>query len=259
MRRWTTTAALFAAIAIIAGCTRRWGTPSGSAASAPAEDLPPRASQASSARRQRFRLIGGVQSPAAGGCHADVHVIRRGLPGSAAQGVARALHGAHRRPVPQEDENSSNATIKAQVESGQVTWGRRRRRQRLRARGEFRALLEELDASLIPINEVNQDLGPSKWRVPDITYGVVLAYNTEQTAGQVPVPAGRTSSTRRNSPASAGCGTTPRAGSSRSRSSPTASPRPTSIRSTSQRATAKLDTIKDDLVFWASGAEIAGA
>ena len=34
-----------------------------------------------------------------------------------------------------------------------------------------------------------------------------------------------------------------------------ASRRPTSTRSTSPRATAKLDTIKDDIVFWTSGAE----
>jgi putative spermidine/putrescine transport system substrate-binding protein len=85
----------------------------------------------------------------------------------------------------QEDESSSNATIKAQVEAGQVTW------DVVDVGNDFgleanAALLEELDYSLIPEAEVNKDLGPSKWRVPDITYGVVLAYNTDKTAGQVP-------------------------------------------------------------------------
>ena len=85
----------------------------------------------------------------------------------------------------QEDESSSNATIKAQVEAGQVTW------DVVDVGNDFgleanAALLEELDYSIIPLDEVNKDLGPSKWRVPDITYGVVLAYNTEKTAGQVP-------------------------------------------------------------------------
>jgi putative spermidine/putrescine transport system substrate-binding protein len=85
----------------------------------------------------------------------------------------------------QEDEASSNATIKAQVEAGEVTW------DVVDVGNDFgleanAALLEELDYSLIPEAEINPDLGHSKWRVPDITYGVVLAYNTEQTAGQVP-------------------------------------------------------------------------
>jgi putative spermidine/putrescine transport system substrate-binding protein len=85
----------------------------------------------------------------------------------------------------QEDEGSSNATIKAQVEAGDVTW------DVVDVGNDFgleanAALLEELDYSLIPEAEVNKDLGPSKWRVPDITYGVVLAYNTEKTAGQTP-------------------------------------------------------------------------
>src|SRR6266545_4614364 len=84
-----------------------------------------------------------------------------------------------------EDESSSNATIKAQVESGSVTW------DVVDVGNDFgleanSALLEELDYTLIPEAEVNTALGPSKWRVPDITYGVVLAYNTDKTAGAVP-------------------------------------------------------------------------
>ena len=84
-----------------------------------------------------------------------------------------------------EDENSSNATIKAQVESGQVTW------DVVDVGNDFGLdvhcdLLEPLDYSLIPRDELNADLGITDYRIPDITYGVVLAYNTEATAGAVP-------------------------------------------------------------------------
>jgi len=84
-----------------------------------------------------------------------------------------------------EDEGSSNATIKLQVEAGDVTW------DIVDVGNDFgleanSALLEPLDYTIIPRDEVNPDLGASDWRVPDITYGVVLAYNTEKTAGQIP-------------------------------------------------------------------------
>ena len=84
-----------------------------------------------------------------------------------------------------EDENSSNATIKSQVESGQVTW------DVVDVGNDFgldvhKDLLEPLDFTLIPKDEINADLGITDYRVPDITYGVVLAYNTDKTAGKVP-------------------------------------------------------------------------
>ena len=114
-----------------------------------------------------------------------------------------------------EDENSSNATIKAQVEAGQVTW------DVVDVGNDFgleanKDLLEPLDYTIIPRDEMNQDLGVSDWRVPDITYGVVLGYNTDATKGAVP-RAGPTSSTPPRSPASGASGTTPRAACSSSR------------------------------------------
>jgi len=157
----------------------------------------------------------------------------------------------------QNDENSSNATIKAQVEAGQVTW------DVVDVGNDFgleanAALLEELDYSIIPLDEVNQDLGPSKWRVPDITYGVVLAYNTEKTGGQVPAGWADFFDTTKF-PGKRGMwdyseggifeialladGVAPgdlyRGGQGLDLA----------------RATAKLDTIKDDFVFWGSGAQ----
>jgi putative spermidine/putrescine transport system substrate-binding protein len=84
----------------------------------------------------------------------------------------------------QEDENSSNATIKAQVEAGEVTW------DIVDVGNDFGLsahadLLEPLDFNLIKRDEI-LDGFVGDYRVADITYGVVLAYNTEQTAGAVP-------------------------------------------------------------------------
>ena len=84
----------------------------------------------------------------------------------------------------QNDENSSNATIKAQVEAGQVTW------DIVDVGNDFgldanKDLLEPLDYSLIPRSEVLDGFA-GDYRVADITYGVVLGYNTTKTAGKVP-------------------------------------------------------------------------
>jgi putative spermidine/putrescine transport system substrate-binding protein len=83
-----------------------------------------------------------------------------------------------------ESEESSNATIKAQVESGNVEW------DVVDVGNDFGLdgnadLLEELDYSLIKQDEILEGFA-TKYRVGDITYGVVLAYNTDKTAGKVP-------------------------------------------------------------------------
>jgi len=83
-----------------------------------------------------------------------------------------------------ESEDSANATIKAQVESGQVTW------DVVDVGNDFgldanKDVLEPLDFSVIHKDEILPGfVGP--YRVADITYGVVLAYRTDKTAGQVP-------------------------------------------------------------------------
>jgi putative spermidine/putrescine transport system substrate-binding protein len=84
----------------------------------------------------------------------------------------------------QESEESSNATIRAQVEAGDVTW------DVVDVGNDFGLaphadLLEPLDYSLIKRDEILDGFA-GDYRVADITYGVVLAYNTELTAGQVP-------------------------------------------------------------------------
>ncbi len=83
-----------------------------------------------------------------------------------------------------ESEDSANATIKAQVESGQVTW------DVVDVGNDFgldanKDVLEPLDFSLIKKDEILDGfVGP--YRVADITYGVVLAYRTDKTNSQVP-------------------------------------------------------------------------
>ena len=84
----------------------------------------------------------------------------------------------------QESEESSNATIKAQVEAGNVEW------DVVDVGNDFGLdgnadLLEELDYTLIKQDEILDGFA-TKYRVGDITYGVVLAYNTEKTGGVVP-------------------------------------------------------------------------
>lgn len=83
-----------------------------------------------------------------------------------------------------ESEDSANATIKSQVESGQVTW------DVVDVGNDFGLdanadVLEPLDFSLIKKDEILDGfVGP--YRVADITYGVVLAYRTDKTNAQVP-------------------------------------------------------------------------
>jgi len=83
-----------------------------------------------------------------------------------------------------ESEDSANATIKAQVESGQVTW------DVVDVGNDFGLdsnsnVLEPLDFSLIHKDEILPGF-VGTYRVADITYGVVLAYRTDKTNGQTP-------------------------------------------------------------------------
>ena len=153
----------------------------------------------------------------------------------------------------QEAEDSSNATIKAQVEAGQVTW------DVVDVGNDFGLaanadLLEPLDYSIIPRDEVNPDLGASDWRVPDITYGVVLAYNTEKTGGQVPAGWADYFDTTKF-PGKRGMWDYSEGGIFEVALLADGVAPDDLYPLDFARATAKLDTIKDDFVFWASGAE----
>jgi putative spermidine/putrescine transport system substrate-binding protein len=152
-----------------------------------------------------------------------------------------------------EDENSSNATIKSQVEAGQVTW------DVVDVGNDFgldvhKDLLEPLDYNLIPKDELNADLGITDYRIPDITYGVVLAYNTEKTAGQTPAGWADYFDTAKI-PGKRGAWDYSEGGmfefALMADGVKPADLYPLDL----DRATKKLNTIKDDIVFWSSGAE----
>jgi len=77
-----------------------------------------------------------------------------------------------------ESEESSNATIKSQVESGQVTW------DVVDVGNDFglagnKDILEPLDYSLIHKDQILPGFA-GDYRVADITYGVVLAYRSDK-------------------------------------------------------------------------------
>jgi putative spermidine/putrescine transport system substrate-binding protein len=251
MRRWTPIAAFFAATSIVVGCTGGGATtaPSVSSGAPPASEPPASggaspggsaaASEACNPPRQEgvtlsFTSFGGVYQEAQRKAWLEPYTELTGVQFT-------------------EDENSSNATIKAQVESGQVTW------DVVDVGNDFGLaansdLLEPLDYSLIPRDEMNQDLGVSDWRVPDITYGVVLAYNTDATAGAVPEGWADYFDTAKI-PGKRGAWDYSEGGmfefALMADGVKPADLYPLDL----ERATAKLNTIKDDIVFWASGAE----
>jgi putative spermidine/putrescine transport system substrate-binding protein len=249
MRQWTAIPALFVVIAVVAGCTGGGGATGSASAPSPAGSVDAgtsgapasgdTTSEACNPPRQEgvtltFVSFGGVYQEAQRKAWLEPYTELTGVQFT-------------------EDENSSNATIKAQVEAGQVTW------DVVDVGNDFgldahKDLLEPLDYSLIPRDEVLENLGAGDYRVPDITYGVVLGYNTEQTAGKVPegwadffdtakIPGKRGAWDYSESGmlefALMADGVKP------------ADLYPLDL----ARATKKLDTIKNDLVFWASGAE----
>jgi putative spermidine/putrescine transport system substrate-binding protein len=249
MGRWTTIAASIAAIAIVAGCTAGGGAATGSVsppesagASEPAASASGSAAAESAAcnpPRQEgvtltFVSFGGVYQEAQRKAWLEPYTELTGVQFT-------------------EDENSSNATIKAQVEAGQVTW------DVVDVGNDFGVnvhanLLEPLDFTLIPKDELNADLGITDYRIPDITYGVVLAYNTDATAGKIPEGWADYFDTAKI-PGKRGAWDYSEGGmfefALMADGVKPADLYPLDL----PRASAKLNTIKDDIVFWGSGAE----
>ena len=151
-----------------------------------------------------------------------------------------------------EEEGTDYAKIKSQVESGQITW------DVADVGNDFgldanKDLLEPIDYSMINKSDILEGFA-STYRVADITYGVVLAYNTKVTGGKVPqgwadffdlqkFPGKR--------------GTWDYATGGIFETALLADGvKPSELYPLdTARATKKLDTIKDQLVFWGSGAE----
>jgi putative spermidine/putrescine transport system substrate-binding protein len=243
MRRSTASAAFVAIIAVVTSCTGGGGA-TGSVSSLPPEasatagGSPATTSDACNPPRQdgvtlTFVSFGGVYQEAQRKAWLEPYTALTGV-----QFV--------------EDENSSNATIKAQVEAGQVTW------DVVDVGNDFgldahKDLLEPLDYSLIPRDEVLDGFA-GDYRVADITYGVVLGYNTEQTAGVVPEGWADFFDTAKI-PGKRGMWDYSEGGifefALMADGVAPADLYPLDL----ERATRKLDTIKDDLVFWSSGAE----
>jgi putative spermidine/putrescine transport system substrate-binding protein len=236
MHRSTTVIAFLAITAIITGCSGGGGT--SPAASVPAAS-PPAASACNPPRQEGVTLsfvsFGGVYQEAQRKAWLEPYTELTGVQFT-------------------EDENSLNATIKAQVESGQVTW------DVVDVGNDFgtdahKDLLEPLDYSLIPRDEMNEALGVTDYRVPDITYGVVLGYNTEVLgAGNVPAGWADFFDTTKF-PGKRGAWDYSESGmfefALMADGVAPADLYPLDL----PRATRKLDTIKDDLVFWTSGGQ----
>lgn len=166
MRRGTTVAALVAAATIVSACA------SGGAESQPAggSAAPLTGDACDPPRQEGVTLTLAAQ----GGAYQDALTQAWEEPYAALTGVEFINDGT-----------SSNATIRAQVESGQVTW------DVVDTGSDFgldshKDLLEPLDFGLIPRDEMNPDLRATDFRVPVMTYGTVLAYNTDASAGQIP-------------------------------------------------------------------------
>ena len=257
MRRSRTVFAFLATSAIVVGCSSGGG---GGGSAAPSSEAPAASSPAAS------ESAGASESASAGASAACNPPKQDGVTLSFTSfgGVYQeAQRKAWLTPYTEltgvqftEDENSSNATIKSQVEAGQVTW------DVVDVGNDFgldvhKDLLEPLDFTLIPKDEMNADLGITGYRVPDITYGVVLAYNTDVLgAGKVPAGWADYFDTAKF-PGKRGAWDYSEGGmfefalmadgvAPKDLYTPTLD---------LERATKKLDTIKDDIVFWQSGAE----
>jgi putative spermidine/putrescine transport system substrate-binding protein len=151
------------------------------------------------------------------------------------------------------EESVSNAKIKAQVEAGQVTW------DVADVGNDFgldanKDLLEPLDYSLIPRDELNPHLGLGTYRMPIMTYGVVLAYNTSKTGAEAPQGWADFFDTAKF-PGKRGAYDSPTGGMFEvallADGVAPADLYPLDL----PRATRKLDSIKNDIVFWTSGAQ----
>ncbi|HET9757985.1 MAG TPA: ABC transporter substrate-binding protein [Candidatus Limnocylindrales bacterium] len=251
MRRWTTVAAFLAAIAIVVGCTGGGGAATGSASS-PAPASAPASEPAASASGSAAADSAACNPPRQEGV--TLTFVSFGGVYQEAQRKAWLAPYTELTGVQfTEDENSSNATIKAQVEAGQVTW------DVVDVGNDFGLdvhadLLEPLDFSLIPRDELNADLGITDYRIPDITYGVVLAYNTEQTGGQTPAGWADYFDTAKI-PGKRGAWDYSEGGMFEFALMADGVAPGDLYPLDLPRATAKLNTIKDDIVFWTSGAD----
>lgn len=85
-----------------------------------------------------------------------------------------------------QDEPTEYAKIQAMVESGNVTWDVVDTGNDF-AIGEFEELCEPLDDAVVPFDELQPDVFPTTgYRVPNIAYSVVVGYRPDMLDGKVP-------------------------------------------------------------------------
>jgi putative spermidine/putrescine transport system substrate-binding protein len=251
MPRWTAIPASLVVVALVVGCSGGGGA-SGAPSSAP-----------SSAASAGAPASTEASAPASAGASAACNPPRQEGVELTYVSFGGAYQEAQRKawltPYTEltgvtfkEDEESSNAKIKAMVEAGQVTW------DVVDVGNDFgldanKDLLEPLDYSLIPRDEVLDGFA-GDYRVADMTYGVALAYNTEKTAGQVPAGWADFFDTAKF-PGKRGMWDYSEGGifevALMADGVEPSKLYPLDL----ERATKKLDTIKNELVFWGSGAE----
>ena len=252
MRRWTAFPAFLVVIAVVGACSGG-GTTGSPSTAASASAAPPASVEASAS-------AGGSAAATSAACNPPkqdgVKLTFSSFGGVYQEAQRKAWLEPYTALTGVEftnDEASSNATIKAQVEAGQVTW------DVVDVGNDFgldanKDLLEPLDYTLIPRDEVLENLGAGDYRVPDITYGVVLGYNTDKTAGKVPAGWADFFDTAKI-PGKRGAWDYSEGGlfefALMADGVKPADLYPLDL----PRATKKLDTIRNDLVFWASGAE----
>jgi putative spermidine/putrescine transport system substrate-binding protein len=236
MPRGTTFAALVVVVAAAVGCS-----PGGPGQASPAADASPVKLSGDACAPPRQEGV-TLTLAAQGGAYQDALTRAWEEPYTALTGAEFV-----------NDEDSSNATVRAQVESGHVTW------DVVDVSSDFgidahKDLLEPLDYGLIPRDELNTDLGITDYRMPVITYGTVLAVNTDETGGTMPAGWADFFDTSAF-PGKRGVYDYP-AGGIFEMALMADGVGPTELYPLDlERATAKLDTIKDDIVFWSSGAE----
>ena len=252
MRRWTAFPAFPVVIAVVGACSGG-GTTGSPSTAASASAAPPASVEASAS-------AGGSAVTTSAACNPPkqdgVKLTFSSFGGVYQEAQRKAWLEPYTALTGVEftnDEASSNATIKAQVEAGQVTW------DVVDVGNDFgldanKDLLEPLDYTLIPRDEVLENLGAGDYRVPDITYGVVLGYNTDKTAGKVPAGWADFFDTAKI-PGKRGAWDYSEGGlfefALMADGVKPADLYPLDL----PRATKKLDTIRNDLVFWTSGAQ----
>jgi putative spermidine/putrescine transport system substrate-binding protein len=236
MRRGMTFATLLATAAVIVGCSSGASGPEPPAAAASPVKLTGDA--CAPPRQDGVTLTLAAQ----GGAYQDALKRAWEEPYTALTGVEFV-----------NDENSSNATVRAQVESGQVTW------DVVDTGSDFgldahKAVLEPIDYGLVSRDELNPDLRPTDYRVPVMTYGTVLAVNTDETGGRMPAGWADFFDTSAF-PGKRGVWDYPAGGIFEIALMADGVAPDELYPLDLERASAKLDAIKDDIVFWDSGAE----